>query len=134
MVKLTFIFLRVFFRGSPGAFRSSHVLTKDGDLEDSARPLHHSKSDSRLTRAPVLSPYYSFTHPHRSIGYHHHNPQPLTDSTVRLMYLRVYDNRDRSRQSVPSPSLSFSIRHAHRSISISSHRHSYTSYLYLSLY
>jgi hypothetical protein len=55
VVQLTLVFLRVIFRGSPGAFRSSHVLTKDADSADSARPLHYSKSDSRLARAPAFS-------------------------------------------------------------------------------
>jgi hypothetical protein len=32
------------------------------------------------------------------------------------MYLRVYDNRDNSRQSSPSPSLCYSLTHGHRSI------------------
>jgi hypothetical protein len=39
---------------------------------------------------------YSLTHTHTSIGYHNRNPQLLSESTVRLMYLRVYDSRDRS--------------------------------------
>ena len=109
VVQLTFVFLRVIFRGSPGAFRSSHVLTKDTDSADSARPLHYSKSDSRLARAPVLSPCYSLTHAHRFIGYRNRNPQPLADSPARLMYLRVYDSRDSSRQPAPSPSLCYSL-------------------------
>jgi hypothetical protein len=62
VVQLTFVFLRVIFRGSP-AFRSSHVLTKDTDSADSARPLRYSKSDSKLARVPALSPSYSFTSP-----------------------------------------------------------------------
>ena len=37
VVELTFVFLRVTFRGSP-FLRSSHVLTKDADSADSARP------------------------------------------------------------------------------------------------
>ena len=97
VVQLTFVFLRVIFRGSPGSFKSSHVLTKDADSADSARPLHYSKSDSRLAHAPALSPCYSLTHAHRSIGYRNRNPQPLADSPARLMYLRVYDSRDSSR-------------------------------------
>jgi hypothetical protein len=32
------------------------------------------------------------------------------------MYLRVYDNRNSSRQSAPSPSLAYSLTHVHRSI------------------
>jgi hypothetical protein len=64
---------------------------------------------------------YSLTHVHRSIGYHNRNPHPLVDSPARLMYLRVYDNRDRSRQHAPSPSLSYSVTHAHRSIGYRNH-------------
>ena len=109
------MFLRVTFRGSP-FLRSSHVLTKDADSADSARPLHYSKSDSRLARAPVLSPCYSLTHAHRFIGYRNRNPQPLADSPARLIYLRVYDSRDSSRQPAPSPSLCYSLTHGHRSI------------------
>jgi hypothetical protein len=56
------------------------------------------------------------TQAHRSIGYLNHNPQVLTESTVRLMYLCVYDSRDTSRQPPPSPSLSYSLTHVHRSI------------------
>jgi hypothetical protein len=101
VVQLTFVFLRVIFRGSP-AFRSSHVLTKDTDSSDSERPPHYSKSDSKLSRTPELSPSYSITHTHRSIGYRYRNPQLLTGSAARLMYLRVYDSRDISRQPAPS--------------------------------
>ncbi len=50
---------------------------------------------------PWLS--YSFTHTHRSISYHN-IPQSLTDSTVRLIYLRVYDDRTNSYKPSPSPS------------------------------
>jgi hypothetical protein len=116
VVQLTFVFLRVIFRGSPTAFRSSHVLTNDADSADSARPLHYSKSDCRVARVPVLSPCSSLTHAHRSIDYHNRNPQSLAESDVRLMYLRVYDSRDSSRQPAPSPSLCYSLTHAHRSI------------------
>ena len=41
VVELTFVFLRVTFRGSP-FLPSSHVLTKDADSADSARPIHYS--------------------------------------------------------------------------------------------
>ncbi len=61
VVELTFVFLRVTFRGSP-FLRSSLVLTKDTDSTDSTRPLHYSKSDRRVSRVPVLSPSSSFTH------------------------------------------------------------------------
>jgi hypothetical protein len=69
--------------------------------------------DSSRQPAPSPSLYYSLTNSHRSIGYHNHNPQPLTESTVRLMYLRVYDSRDRSHHSAPSPSLYYSLTHSH---------------------
>ena len=92
VVELTFVFLRVTFRGSP-FLRSSHVLTKDADSADSARPIHYSTSDRRVARAPALSPCSSLTHAHRSIGYRNRNPKPLADSAARLMYLRVYEPR-----------------------------------------
>ena len=54
-------------------------------------------------------------HPtHRSIGYHNQT-QSLTESTVRLMHLRVYVSRDISRKVSPSPSLCYSFTHTHRS-------------------
>jgi hypothetical protein len=56
----------------------------------------------------------SHWHTHRSIGYRNHHPQP--ESVARLMYLRVYDSRDISHQSVPSPSLHYPLTHAHSSI------------------
>ncbi len=113
VVELTFVFLRVTFRGSP-FLRSSHVLTKDADSADSARPLHYSKSDRRVARAPALSPCSSLTHAYRFLGYRNRNPKPLADSAARLMYLCVYDSRDSSRQSAPFPSLCYSLTHAHR--------------------
>jgi hypothetical protein len=128
------VFLRVTFRGSP-FLRSSHILTKDADPTDSARPLHYSKSDRRVARAPALSTCSSLTHAHRSIGYRNRNPKPLADSAARLMYVRVYDSRDSfrlpaprlmyvrvydirdtSRLPAPSPSLCYSLTHAHWSI------------------
>ena len=115
IVDLTFVFLRVIFRGSP-FLPSSHVLTKDADSADSARPLHYSKSDRRVARAPALSPCSSLTHAHRSIGYRNRNPQPLAESAARLMYLRVYDSRDSSHQSAPSPSVFYSLTHAHSTL------------------
>ena len=55
VVELTFVFLRVTFRGSP-SLRYSHNLTTDADSADSARPLHYGKSDRRIARVPALSP------------------------------------------------------------------------------
>ncbi len=76
----------------------------------------YSKSDRRVARAPALSPCSSLTHAYRSIGYRNRNPKPLADSAARLMYPRVYDSRDTSRQPAPSPSLGYSLTHAYRSI------------------
>ncbi len=81
-----------------------------------SRPLHYSKSDRRVARAPALSPCSLLTHTHRSIGYRNRNPKSLVESVTRLTYLRVHDNRDTSRQPVPSPSISYSLAHTHRSI------------------
>jgi hypothetical protein len=60
--------------------------------------------------------FYSLTHAHRSIGYRNPNPQPMSDSSARLMYLRVYDSRVSSHQSTPSPSLCYLITHAHSTL------------------
>jgi hypothetical protein len=68
------------------------------------------------TRTKHSSLHYSLTHSHRSIGYRNRNPQSLIESAVRLMYLRVYDNRDNSHQSVSSPSLSYSLTHTHNTL------------------
>ena len=46
----------------------------------------------------------------------HRNPQLLSESAAKLMYLRVYDSRVSSHQSSPSPSLCYSVTYAHRSI------------------
>ncbi len=119
--------------------RSSHVLTKDADSPDSTRPLHYSKSDCRVSRSPVLSPWSSLTHAHRSIGYRNRNPQLLSESVTRLMFLRVYDNRDNSRQPAPSPSLWYSLTHAQKSIGYHNHNpqlltESTTRLMYLRVY
>ncbi len=53
---------------------------------------------------------------HRSIGYRNRNPQPLTESVSRLMYLRVYGSRDSSHQTSPSPSLWYLITHSHNTL------------------
>ena len=68
VVELTFVFMRVTFRGSP-FLRSSHVLTKDAASADSARAIHYSTFDaSPPSHAPSLSPPSSPTHAHRCIG------------------------------------------------------------------
>ena len=48
VAELTFVFLRVIFRGSP-LLRSSHVLTKDTDAVVSTRPIHSHSSPSSLS-------------------------------------------------------------------------------------
>jgi hypothetical protein len=50
---------------------------------------------------PLFTCYFLRYNKHKkvaymSIGYHDCNPQSLAESVVRLMYLRVYDNRDSS--------------------------------------
>ena len=75
--------------------------------------------------------WYSRTHEHRSIGYRNIIPHPLTESTVRLMYVCVYDsqsltesptrlmcqrvsdNRDNTYKSSPSPFTWSSLTHTH---------------------
>ncbi len=76
----------------------------------------HDSRDSSRQPAPSPSPFYPFTHTHRSIGYHNLNPQSLTVSTERLIHLRVYDSRDSSRHPAPSPSLYYSLTHAHNTL------------------
>ncbi len=49
----------------------------------------------------------------KDIGYRNRNPQSLSDSSARLMYLRVYDSRVSSHQPAPSPSLCYLLTHAH---------------------
>jgi hypothetical protein len=83
-------------------------------------PVYLSRDSSHLSEvvpSPVLC--YSLTHAHRSIGYHNHNPQSLSESVVhteRLMYLRVYDSRDSSCKPVPSLSVCDSLTHAHSTL------------------
>ena len=79
--------------------------------------------DSSRQSEPSPSLFYSFTHAHRSIGYRNRNPQLLAESVTRLMYLRVYDNRDsvydnrdNFHQPSPSPSLSYFLTHAHSTL------------------
>jgi hypothetical protein len=76
------------------------------------------EKENSVVRQPAPSPslFYSLTHTHRSIGYRNRNPQPLADSSVRLIYLRVYDSRVSSHQSAPSPSLCYLLTHAHSTL------------------
>ncbi len=102
VVELTF--LCVTFRGSP-FLRSSHVLTKDADSEDSARPVHYSTPVVKLThlsvydirdgtseRVPSPSSPSSLMHVHRCIGSHNATRQTRPTS-VKLTYLSMYDSR-----------------------------------------
>jgi len=87
VVELTFVFLRVTFRGST-FLRSAHVLTKDTtDSTDSARPIHSSTPVAKLTHLRVYdsregvsehaaspSPPSSLMHVHRCIGFSQRNP------------------------------------------------------------
>jgi hypothetical protein len=88
VVTLTFVFLRVTFRGFP-SLRSSHVLTKDADSAYSARPIHYSTFDaSPPSPAPSLSPPSSLTHAHRCIG--SRNPtRHSVPNCARLMYFSI---------------------------------------------
>ncbi len=92
VVELTFVFLLVTFRGSP-SLRSSHVLTKDTDSPDSARPIHYSTPLAKLTYLSVYdnrdgvseqaaspSPPSSLTHVHRCIGPRNATRQTLSNS------------------------------------------------------
>ncbi len=73
-------------------------------------------NDSRSKDNDTPSLCYSFTHVHRSIGYHN-NPQPPVDSVSRLIYLSVYKSRVGSVKPSPSPSsLCYSLTHEHWSI------------------
>ncbi len=80
VVELTLVFLRVTFRDSP-FLRSSHVLTKNADSADSARPIHYSTPVAKLTCLSVYdsrdgvsdhtaspSPPSSLTYVHRCFG------------------------------------------------------------------
>ncbi len=87
MVELTFIFLCVTFRGSPGV-RSSFVITKVTDSVDSARPIHYSTFDvSPPPSVPSPSPPFSLTNVHRIIGTHNPNRHSVTNCMTTEMDL-----------------------------------------------
>ncbi len=93
VVQLTFVFLRVIFRGSP-AFRSSPVLAKVTDSADSARPIHYSTFDaSPPSPAPSPSPPSSLTHVHRCIG-SRNTARQILPTSAKLTYLSMYDSRN----------------------------------------
>jgi hypothetical protein len=82
VMELTFVFLRVTFRRSPG-FRSSLVLTNVIDSVDSVRPIHRSTFDpSPPSPTPSPSPPSSFTDPHRCIGSHNPNLPLIIKSKI----------------------------------------------------
>jgi hypothetical protein len=111
LAELTFVFLRVTFRGCPFihyAPASSLLCVYNDSRDNSSKP----------TPSPSL--FYSLTHAHRSIGCRNQT-QTLAESAARLMYLRVYDSRDNSRKLAPSLSLCYSLTHAHRSIGYRNH-------------
>ena len=56
VVKLTFVFLCVTFRGSL-FFPSSLVITKDADSADSARPIQYSTSERTVACEPAPTPF-----------------------------------------------------------------------------
>ena len=100
VVELTFVFLRVIFRGSP-FLPSSHVLTKDADSADSARPIPYSTPVAKLTHLSVYdstdgvsvcaaspSSPSSIMHVHRCIGSRNATRQTLSTS-AKLTYLIV---------------------------------------------
>ena len=90
---------------SPPAVLVRHEITDHLHLR-----VYDIRDTSHLTvPSPFL--YYSLTHTHRFIGYRNRNPQSLTESSVRLMYVRVYDSRDRS-----SPSPYHSLTHTHNTL------------------
>jgi hypothetical protein len=105
LVGLTFVFLRVTFRGSP-FFRSSLVLTKVADSADSARPIYYSTSERRVARA------HATTHFIRSAPAT--SRVPCTSATCLLCVSN--DSRVSSRKPAPPPSICYSLTHAHRSI------------------
>jgi len=111
LAQLTWVFLHI----SVGRVRCAPVCPSHDNRSkdsDTATIVY----ESPPSPAPSPSSPSSLTHVHRCIGYHNHNPQPLAESSVRLMYLRVYDSRDTSRQSAPSPSLCYSLTHVHSTL------------------
>ena len=93
VVELTFVFLRIIFRGSP-SLRSLPVLTKVIDSADSARPIHYSTFDaSPPSPAPSPSPPSSLTHVHRCIG-SRNTARQILPTSAKLMYLCMYDSRN----------------------------------------
>jgi hypothetical protein len=59
LAELTFVFLRVTFRDSP-LLHSSHVLTKDTDTVDSARPIHSRSSPCSRSSLSYTDRFTSF--------------------------------------------------------------------------
>ena len=113
LAELTFVFLRVTFRGSPLApcapATSLLCVSNDGSSKGDAPAFVSPPSP-----APSLSPLSSLTHVHRCIGYRNPNWQSLPKPS-RLTNLSVYDSRDGSFDPTPSPSPPSSLMFVHRS-------------------
>ena len=115
VVELTFVFLRIIFRGSP-SLRSLPVLTKVIDSADSARPIHYSTFDaSPPSPAPSPSPPSSLTHVHRCIG-SRNTARQILPTSAKLTYLSMYDSSDGVSEHAASPSPPSSLTHVHRCI------------------
>ena len=84
---------------------------RDNRSESAPSP-SHSVSES----GPSPSPYSSFTYIHRCIGYHNPTNRHFMSTSMRPMYLSMYDNRDITSESVPSPSPRSSLTYIHRCI------------------
>ncbi len=64
-----------------------------------------------------LRPYATRSHMHTGpLVIATATPSLWAESATRLMYLRVYDSRDSSRQPAPSPSVCYSLKHAHSTL------------------
>ena len=79
-----------------------------------SRAVSPTESPESRKSTPSPSLYYSLTHAHRSAGYRNQT-QPLTESTTRLIYLRVYDIWDIYRNPHPPHPYPYSLTHTHRS-------------------
>jgi hypothetical protein len=93
VMQLTFVFLRVTFRGSP-FLRSAYVLSKDADAADSARPIHYSTSDSRIAFTPAPTPCSrsSLSQAHRFIGFFCDRNFALAADSARHIAYSVSDS------------------------------------------
>ncbi len=83
LADLTFVFLRATFRDSP-LLRFSHVLTKDTDAVDSARPIHSRSSPCSRS---------SLSHAHRFMG-SFRNQNGLPETSVILTISSASDSQE----------------------------------------